>query len=392
MENLRFTRKFVIETTAEQRKLLTDWSRWTKAALNYLAKAEGGVIHKHLKNDMYKTYLGEDSPKDIVKRLNIPVKRHHLLGIQSKLIASIKVPTYRSPFITAVTQESKIEQRGADFYLLVKHPIKDSENVWLEFLIRSTDRNGRDRSNELTPLIGKDFAYELHFSRRAHRWILSLIYNETCVDSVAPSAVMGIDLGIRNIAWAVVRPLNDPGRVIWSRRWSIGQVREMGRVLRRRHRDIRTDGKRAKLPTLSGLRKNLYQTIAHTMVQKAKELNAVIVLEELHPAEMMRKKEPGQGDKMERGFRRALSGAAMDELSALIEHKAQMIGNDGLPSVMVEYVSPSWTSRTCPKCGTRETGNGSGHGIIFKCQHCKYENNYDFIAPWNIAGRSKFMA
>lgn len=53
--------------------------------------------------------------------------------------------------------------------------------------------------------------------------------------------------------------------------------------------------------------------------------------------------------------------------------------------VYLHYISPKYTSRTCPKCGYIDKRNRSG--ISFKCVNCGYEANADLNAAKNILSR-----
>ena len=80
-------------------------------------------------------------------------------------------------------------------------------------------------------------------------------------------------------------------------------------------------------------------------------------------------------DKLTREFR--------DKLY-LMQHRRLQSGSFGrLGSVMVEFVNPSYSSVSCPKCGrkTREVSHR-----WFKCS-CGYENDRDVIAIVNLNGR-----
>ena len=53
--------------------------------------------------------------------------------------------------------------------------------------------------------------------------------------------------------------------------------------------------------------------------------------------------------------------------------------------VRLHYVSPKYTSRTCPICGHIDKRNREG--VVFKCVNCDYEDNADINAAKNILSR-----
>ena len=53
--------------------------------------------------------------------------------------------------------------------------------------------------------------------------------------------------------------------------------------------------------------------------------------------------------------------------------------------VQLHFVSPKYTSQTCPMCGHTDKGNRDG--ITFKCTACGYEANADLNAAINILSR-----
>ena len=53
--------------------------------------------------------------------------------------------------------------------------------------------------------------------------------------------------------------------------------------------------------------------------------------------------------------------------------------------VHLHYVSPKYTSRTCPICGHIDKRNREG--TVFKCVNCGFEDNADLNAAKNILNR-----
>lgn len=54
----------------------------------------------------------------------------------------------------------------------------------------------------------------------------------------------------------------------------------------------------------------------------------------------------------------------------------------GIP---VEFVTPAWSSRTCPRCGDARAENRKGSA--FHCRYCAYQNHADVVGATNLARR-----
>lgn len=56
--------------------------------------------------------------------------------------------------------------------------------------------------------------------------------------------------------------------------------------------------------------------------------------------------------------------------------------SQGIP---VEFVTPAWSSRTCPRCGDARIANRNKSS--FRCQYCNYQNHADVVGATNLARR-----
>ncbi|TJX14975.1 transposase [Tissierella creatinini] len=110
--------------------------------------------------------------------------------------------------------------------------------------------------------------------------------------------------------------------------------------------------------------------ISKSIVDYAKETNAIIVLEDLKGINL--------SCKVKRENRYYRVSWAFDELQRFIEYKAM---NSGLK---VMCINPKYTSQTCPKCGHVAKNNRDKKLHIFKCRACGYTLNDDLIATKNI--------
>ena len=56
-----------------------------------------------------------------------------------------------------------------------------------------------------------------------------------------------------------------------------------------------------------------------------------------------------------------------------------------LHDVRVEAVSAAFTSQKCPHCGYHDALNR--HNEAFKCIHCKFAEDADFVGALNVLSR-----
>jgi len=57
--------------------------------------------------------------------------------------------------------------------------------------------------------------------------------------------------------------------------------------------------------------------------------------------------------------------------------------------ISVEFVSPAFTSLTCPVCGASDKANRNG--LKFLCKSCNYQDHADRIGATNVALRSLLL-
>lgn len=70
------------------------------------------------------------------------------------------------------------------------------------------------------------------------------------------------------------------------------------------------------------------------------------------------------------------------ELQNKLEYKSMLYNR-----IRPVKVAPSYTSLSCPVCGHVSKDNRPGHGELFRCQRCGYEENADIVGATNIAIR-----
>lgn len=182
------------------------------------------------------------------------------------------------------------------------------------------------------------------------------------------SGVLGVDLGICNIATdsdgttysgAVVNGLRHRHRRLRQRLQKKG-TKSAKRLLR--HRRV----KEARFA------RNTNHRIAKQIVATAECTGRGIALEDL--------KGIRERVKVRKPQRATLSSWAFAQLGGFIGYKAQAAG------VLVVYVDPRNTSRTCPACGSIDKHNRPSQSV-FRCASCGFSGLADHIAACNIASR-----
>jgi len=182
-----------------------------------------------------------------------------------------------------------------------------------------------------------------------------------------PETVMGIDLGIKNIA------VTSTGRFFKS-----GLLNENQRQFREKRAKLQSKGTcscKKVLKRISGQENRFSNWILHNIsrqiVNEAINHNVqVIAFEKLtgirERVKKWRKKE-----------RAKVNLWAFSKLQQYVQYKALEAGIDTV------FVEAKYTSQRCSKCGYVEASNRNGFNFI--CKHCNYSLNSDYNASKNIA-------
>ncbi len=123
----------------------------------------------------------------------------------------------------------------------------------------------------------------------------------------------------------------------------------------------------------SRFRRNQNHVIAKKLVEKAKDTERGIALENLRHIR--------ERTAVRKSDRAKYSSGSFFQLQSLIEYKAKLQG------VPVQYVDPHHTSRQCASCGHTEKANRKTQSR-FQCVCCGHIANADQSAAINIAARA----
>jgi len=185
------------------------------------------------------------------------------------------------------------------------------------------------------------------------------------------SGILGVDLGIRNIA------TDSNGRNYTDER--VEQVRARYNTLRGRLQSCGTKSAKRHLRKISSRERRFKRDVNHgvskMIVKTAKGTSSMIALEDLTN---IRKRTTVRRDQRDRQ-----SKWAFYELRKFVEYKANMAG------VPTALVNPRNTSRTCPKCLTTARENRPTRDL-FRCVRCGYTAPADYVGAQNVRNGAAF--
>jgi len=183
-----------------------------------------------------------------------------------------------------------------------------------------------------------------------------------------PTGVLGIDLGIKNLA------VDSDGEVHSGEK--IQNARTKSDALKSRLQQCGTKSAKKHLKKLSGkmarFSKDTNHCISKKLVAKAKDTSSVIVLEDLSG---IRKRAT-----VRKSQRRSQHSWGFYQLRQFVEYKASIAG------VPVVYIDPAYTSQECPICHHISRSNRPTRDD-FSCVCCGFSGPADTIAARNIAAR-----
>ena len=182
-----------------------------------------------------------------------------------------------------------------------------------------------------------------------------------------PETILGIDLGIKNIA------VTSTGKF-----FKAGILNDKRRQFAERRSKIQKKGTRSAHLLLKriGGRENRFvnwvlHNISRQIIKEAKRVNAqVIAMENLNGIRESVKK-------WRKSEKHKVSLWAFSKLQSYIHYKALEEGID------VWFLDPKYSSQRCSRCGHIQHSNRNGGS--FSCKHCGYSVHADFNASKNLA-------
>lgn len=250
-----------------------------------------------------------------------------------------------------------IVQDGNRFVLRLSTGIR-GQYIWLPLCVPLRYRD------QMTSIRG-----DARLFKRRGQWYVMLpvrISNTPAGRSGEPTFI-GVDLGVVRHATVVT-----PDRTVFFDGKEARHRREHFADLRRRYQQHRrTDRVKDQKGKEARWMADLNHKISRQIVDLATQYpNSVIVLERL---DGIRYRVHGS-----KRFNRMMSSWAFRDLVNKIKYKADRLG------LLVVFVDPRGTSKTCPKCGHATRSNRPEQGR-FRCVACHYQANADLVAARNIA-------
>jgi IS605 OrfB family transposase len=198
------------------------------------------------------------------------------------------------------------------------------------------------------------------------KWFMLVTVNVPDGTPIDPDDFLGVDLGIAKIA------TDSDGEEHTGK--DVDRVRRKHNLNRKRLQRRNTKGSKKKIRRVNQkearFRRHQNHVISKKIVETAMRTGRGIALEDL---EGIRERVTARGGEA----RNRLSGWAFAQLGSFIAYKARLAG------VVVEYVDPRNTSRTCAECGHCEKSNRKTQSE-FRCKACGHQVNADVNAARNI--------
>ena len=210
-------------------------------------------------------------------------------------------------------------------------------------------------------------------SERAGRWFIALQVETAIADRTATGPVVGVDLGIKNLA---VTSDGDTYENPKALRHALKRLAHLQRELARRekgsHNRAKTRAKIARLhDRISCLRQNAIHQATSRIVAKTKpdtQRPALVVMEDLNVAGMMKNGK----------LARAVADVSMGEFARQMAYKCAW---NGTKLVQADRWFPS--SKQCSRCGQVKTTLTLAERV-FRCEACGLAIDRDHNAARNL--------
>ena len=204
------------------------------------------------------------------------------------------------------------------------------------------------------------------------KWYLACVCDFDDPKLLTPGGVLGVDLGVVNIATDSMGNQYS-GAAVEAKR---GYYAKRRATLQR----VGTRAAKKRLRQMSGkqerFQKHENHCISKAIVSTAERSGLSIALEDLTHIRKSVKARKKQ--------RNRLHNWGFGQLRAFVEYKAKQAG------VSVTIIDPRNTSRTCAECGHIDKRNRKNQSE-FRCQVCGHESNADMNAARNISSKGSIV-
>lgn len=208
---------------------------------------------------------------------------------------------------------------------------------------------------------------------RAGRWYIVFLVEEEIETLTENNAVIGLDLGVKDIATSTGEKITLP-TVTKKERARLARAQK--ELARRQKGSKNRDKARKKVARLHAKIVDKRRDFAHKLSTTLIRDNQAIVVESLRPKQMSRK-----GGTSKRGLNRAIHDAAWSEFLSMLAYKADWYGRE---VISIDQWYPS--TQLCSACGAR-TGPRGQHELnvrTWTCRECGSTHDRDINAARNI--------
>ncbi len=209
---------------------------------------------------------------------------------------------------------------------------------------------------------------EYYIIKRKNDFYIEIPYNTENKEIKDPLNVIGVDLGIVNVA------VDSTGRKYTGNK--IKKVRNRYKNLRSKLQRAGTKSAKRHLRKLSKkesrFQKDTDHIISKEIVSKAEGTSSILVMEDLTNI--------GKKTVVNKKYRYMHNSWSFYQLKSFILYKAQEKG------ITVVFINPAYTSQECPVCHYINKNNRYNRDN-FKCLKCGYKNEADYVASLNIKNR-----
>lgn len=342
-------------------------------------------------------YLGNESDFITYSRYIISIIKKIYPTIKRYENDEIGEPFWDGGFIYLVTRLVHFTKTESGYWgIEIKHPTKGKkESVFIK--LAESDYNDKNIKKIIESGSEDTFTCEIYKNGNG-KWMLSAKVNmddeaEETPDDEEVEHIVGVDLGLRNVAVATVL---DKDENIQDVKFFRGEnILKKRKELNKRMSELQEEGNKKAYNRLKDKDGKMMELKNHevskSLVEFAKEYKPCkIVFEDLQNSKDDMKEESFKesGDikgSAGRYKNRLLSFWSPYMLKEFTEYKAEEFG------ISVKDVDPKHTSQTCPKCDPDfehpNPNNRKSHKHTFKCEECGYEINDDLVGAINIARR-----
>ncbi|MGW5878557.1 RNA-guided endonuclease InsQ/TnpB family protein [Nocardiopsis terrae] len=223
-------------------------------------------------------------------------------------------------------------------------------------------------------------------SRQGAHWYISLLCEDgqrTPAQHTAPDTAVGVDRGVAVAAATSDGDLFD--RAFQNPKEHEREVRLRRRLCRQRKGSANRAKTKAALSRLTGRTRARRADFAAQTARVLCAENAVVVLEKLNTANMIRSargtlEQPGRRVRQKAGLNRAILGKGWHAFKLALLNAARRTGT------RIIEVNPAYTSQTCVECEHVDPRSRESQAV-FRCTRCGHADHADVNAAKNTKQR-----